>query len=86
MDELSEILILIQEGKMPKMPVFLIGKSFWRPLDRFFRSRFLGLKTIKKKDLDIYEITDDINKVVMAANKIGHPKVADNLYDDFIKP
>ncbi len=86
MDELSEILILIQEGKMPKMPVFLIGKSFWRPLDRFFRSRFLGLKTIKKKDLDIYEITDDINKVVTAANKIGHPKVADNLYDDFIKP
>ena len=29
LDEFSEILILMQEGKMPKMPMFLIGKSFW---------------------------------------------------------
>ena len=36
MDEFSEVLILMQEHKMPKMPLFLYGKSFWKPLDKFF--------------------------------------------------
>lgn len=31
MDELNEIIVLMQEGKMPKMPIFLFGKSFFRP-------------------------------------------------------
>ena len=39
LDELSEIVILMQEGKMPKMPVFFFGKSFWRPLTKFFEKK-----------------------------------------------
>ena len=41
LDELSEIVILMQEGKMPKMPVFFFGKSFWRPLTKFFENKML---------------------------------------------
>ncbi len=83
MDEFSEILILMQEGKMPVMPMFLIGKSFWRPLDRFYASKMVPLKTIRSQDRKIYKITDNIEEIVAAANKIGHPKVKTNYYDGF---
>ena len=83
MDELSEIIILMQEGKMPKMPVFLFGKSFWRPLDKFFSTKMLPNKLIKSSDLRIYKITDNVKEIVAAANKIGHPKVKTNYYDGF---
>ena len=40
------------------------------------------LKTINDKDRKIYRITDDIDEVVKAANKIGHPSIYDDLYND----
>ncbi len=83
LDEFSEKLLLMQEGKMPKMPMFLIGKSFWKPLDRFFMAKMLPLKTIKASDRKIYRITDNIDEVVKAANKIGHPNIHENLYNNF---
>lgn len=82
LDEFSEILILMQEGKMPKMPMFLIGKSFWKPLDKFFENKMQKLGTISAKDRKIYKITDDITEVVKAANKIGHPSIYENLYNN----
>lgn len=81
LDEFSEILILMQEGKMPRMPMFLIGKSFWKPLDRFFATKMQPIKTIAPDDRKIYRITDDIDEVVEAANKIGHPSIYENIYD-----
>lgn len=81
LDEFSEILILMQENKMPKMPMFLIGKSFWKPLDRYFGSKMQKLKTINPADRKIYRITDNIDEVVEAANRIGHPSIYENIYD-----
>lgn len=83
LDEFSEILILMQEGKMPAMPMFLFGKSFWAPLDKFFKNKMEKLGTIKAKDRKIYKITDDINEIVKAANKVGHQSIHDNLYENF---
>ena len=83
LDEFSEILILMQEGKMPKMPMFLIGKSFWKPLDRFFETKMQKNGTINPADRKIYKITDDVTEVVKAANKIGHPSIHDNIYNNF---
>jgi predicted Rossmann-fold nucleotide-binding protein len=71
----------MQEGKMPKMPMFLIVKSFWKPLDRYFGSKMQKLKTINPADLKIYRITDNIDEVVEAANRIGHPSIYENIYD-----
>lgn len=82
MDELSEILCLMQEGKMPKMPVFLVGKGYWRSFNSVIR-KMLELKLINKKDTEIFKITNDVNDVVRAANKIGHPKISENFYDGF---
>lgn len=82
MDEISEILCLMQESKMPKMPVFLIGKSFWKGFDKII-TKMLELKLIGKTDPNIFKITDDLTEVVKAANKIGHPKISENFYDGF---
>ncbi|MBR3204152.1 TIGR00730 family Rossman fold protein [Candidatus Saccharibacteria bacterium] len=85
MDEFSEILILMQEGKMPKMPLFLFGKSFWKPLDHFYATKLTRLKTINPEDRKIYKLTDSVEEIVKSANKIGHPKVKTNYYDGFKK-
>ena len=82
MDELSEILCLMQEAKMPKMPVFLIGKDFWKGFDKVIGKMML-LKLINIKDAGIFTITNNVEKVVKAANKIGHPKISENFYDGF---
>jgi predicted Rossmann-fold nucleotide-binding protein len=71
---------------MPVMPLFLFGKSFWSPLDKFYKNKMQkSLKTIKPKDRKIYKITDDIHEIVRAAEKIGHPSVNDNIYQNFSK-
>ena len=81
-DEFSEILCLMQESKMPKMPMFLVGKSFWKPLDRWFETKMQkGLKTINPPDRKIFKITDDVTEIVKAANKIGHRSIYDNIYN-----
>lgn len=82
MDELSEILCLMQENKMPKMPVFLVGKDFWKGFDKII-GKMLLLKLINIKDAGIFRITDNLNDIVRAANKIGHPKISENFYDGF---
>ena len=82
MDELSEVLCLMQESKMPKMPVFLIGKDYWKAFDKVIGKMML-MRLINVKDASIFTITDDITKVVEAADKIGHPKISENYYDGF---
>ena len=82
MDELSEILCLMQEKKMPTMPVFLVGEDYWKGFDKMI-GKMIALKLISAKDTGIFKITNDVNEVVKAANKIGHPKVSENFYDGF---
>jgi uncharacterized protein (TIGR00730 family) len=83
MDEFSEILLLIQEKKMPQQPMFLIGRNFWSPLDRFYASRLEQTEVIAKGDRGLYRITDNVDEVVKAADGIGQVKIDDNLYDQF---
>lgn len=82
MDELSEILCLTQEKKMPTMPIFLIGESYWKGFDKII-GKMLALKLISVHDTGIFKITNNLKDVVKAANKIGHPKVSENFYDGF---
>ncbi|MBR3052287.1 TIGR00730 family Rossman fold protein [Candidatus Saccharibacteria bacterium] len=82
MDELSEVLCLMQENKMPRMPVFLMGSDYWKGFDKMI-GKMIALKLIAAKDTTIFKITDNPHEVVKAANKIGHPKISENFYDGF---
>lgn len=81
LDEMSELICLMQTKKMPTQPIFLIGKSFWRPMERFINGQLLGGGYVDQSDTELYTVTDDINQVIDAANKIGHVKVTDSIYD-----
>jgi uncharacterized protein (TIGR00730 family) len=83
LDELSEVLVLMQEKKMPKMPVFLMGKDFWTPLEKFVVNRMEPLGTVGPNDKKIFHITNEIDDVVKAADTIGHTSTNDNIYENF---
>jgi hypothetical protein len=41
------------------------------------------LHTIAKGDRKIYKITDNLDEIVEAANRIGHPTIHENIYNNF---
>lgn len=64
LDELFEVVTLVQTGKMPPVPIILVGIDFWSPLDQFIKDKMLhGVGTISHGDEDIYAITDDIDAI-----------------------
>jgi uncharacterized protein (TIGR00730 family) len=71
MDELTEILTLIQTGKIPTSPIFLYSREFWQPLDDFFRVQMEEKeKTIAVGDRALYQITDDVDAIVSAVDQL----------------
>ena len=67
---------------MPKMPIFMIGKDYWKGFDKIIR-KMIEMKLVSAKDAKIFKVTNDVTEVVKAANKIGHPKISENYYDGF---
>jgi uncharacterized protein (TIGR00730 family) len=64
LDELFELVTLIQTGKIRSIPVILVGSDFWKPLEEFIKFQLLEIHgTIEKKDLSLYTITDDHEKI-----------------------
>lgn len=64
LDELSEILTLIQTGKIPKAPVILYDSSYWNEFDNFVQKSLIPNKLVGKTDDNLYTITDDIEEIV----------------------
>ncbi|QQS69590.1 TIGR00730 family Rossman fold protein [Candidatus Saccharibacteria bacterium] len=69
LDEMFEIITLIQTGKMPKVPVILVGKKYWKDLDRFVHKHLLRKGLISAGDEKIYTITDDYDAICKIINK-----------------
>ncbi len=65
LDEFFEIITLVQTHKIKRIPIFLVGSDFWKPLDEFIREHLLKIhKTINSHDLDLYTITDNEDEIV----------------------
>jgi uncharacterized protein (TIGR00730 family) len=64
LDEFFEIITLVQTGKIEKVPVVLMGADYWRAFDDLFKKELLSRGTISPEDLNIYTITDDIDKAI----------------------
>ncbi|CAD7287828.1 hypothetical protein LMG7974_00716 [Campylobacter majalis] len=63
LDELFEVLTLSQTG-MNKFKIYLYSSKFWSGLDDFIKTTLLNEQTIDDQSLKVYEITDDIDKIV----------------------
>jgi uncharacterized protein (TIGR00730 family) len=59
LDELSEILTLIQCGKIRDFPVVLMGSDYWSGLVDFMTKKMMSDGMIDPTDLDLFHVTDD---------------------------
>jgi uncharacterized protein (TIGR00730 family) len=66
LDEFSEVLTLIQTGKSRRIPVILVGTTFWSGLLDWFRTRLVADGMIDIKDLDLVQVIDEPANVVDA--------------------
>lgn len=81
MDELFEILTLVQTGVTPKVPIILIGKTFWQPFDTLI-TKLLDetYHTIETDDTDIYQITDNMEEVIRIIDSSDRVKARDEMF------
>jgi len=63
LDLFYEALTLIQTGKIPPMPIILVGEKFWMPWHHYHKNILLDTyQTISPQDLDIYTIVDSADE------------------------
>ena len=59
LDELTEILTLIQCGKIRDFPVVLMGTAYWSGLIDFMTKKMMAEGMIDPTDLNLFHVTDD---------------------------
>jgi uncharacterized protein (TIGR00730 family) len=64
MDELFEVLTLMQTKKITRVPVVLVGESYWSGLREWMVNTMLHSKNISEEDLNYLPIIDDPSRVV----------------------
>jgi len=64
LDELSEALTLIQTGKGRRIPIVLVGSSFWAGLLDWMKDTLVTNGMIDAQDLNLMTLTDDPETVV----------------------
>ncbi len=63
LDELFESLTLVQTRKVTGVKIFLVGIEFYQPLITFIETRLLRDGMIDKEDLEIINLTDDLEYI-----------------------
>ena len=70
LDEFFEILTLVQTKKIEKVPIILVGKSFWEPVNKLLKETLYDkFETIDKSDLDLYIMTDNEDEIADIVKK-----------------
>lgn len=67
MDELTEVLTLIQTKRMKRIPIVLVGTDYWRLFMQWVSDSAFKNDLIKKEDLKLFTVTDDLEKVFCIA-------------------
>ncbi len=64
LDEFFEVLTLKQTGKIEKLPIIMFGTGYWGGLLEWMRGTLLARGAISPGDLELFDVTDDIEEVV----------------------
>lgn len=63
LDELFEAANLITTGKIPPLPIILVGSEHWQPMLDYLRNNLVNKGLLKKNDLDIFSLADTPEEV-----------------------
>ncbi len=77
LDELFEVLTLIQTGKMPAIPVVLVGRAFWRRAVDF--EHLVEEGYIAPADLDLFSVVDEAEEVIAELERFHAARLAAQL-------
>ncbi len=66
LDELSECLTLVQTGKSRRIPIILVGGTFWRGLLDWMRASLVGDGMISPEDMALMQVIDEPEAIVDA--------------------
>jgi uncharacterized protein (TIGR00730 family) len=66
LDEFFEILTLVQTQRIPRFPLILIGKSYWKGLLRWIETTLEKNALISPEDNELFSLTDDADEVMAA--------------------
>ncbi len=73
LDELTEVLTLMQTGKIKPFPVILFSSEYWGPFLDWLRGTVLGNRFINEEDFELLRVFDNPDDVVDAV-KTWHQK------------
>jgi uncharacterized protein (TIGR00730 family) len=80
-DELFEALTLVQTRKVTSFPIVLMGTAYWSGLLDWLRGTVLSEGKIKQQDVDLLQLTDDIDEAV-AIIKASEPGAGGTIVDE----
>lgn len=75
LDELFEVLTLIQTGKMQRIPVVLVGRTFWRQAVDF--DLLLDEGYVSPSDLDLFTCVDKAEEIIGALERFYIDRATD---------
>jgi uncharacterized protein (TIGR00730 family) len=65
-DELSECLTLVQTGKSRRIPIILVGGTFWKGLLDWMRTSLVGEGMIAPEDISLMQVIEEPEAIVEA--------------------
>lgn len=76
LDEFFEMITLVQTGKIPSIPIILVGKEYWQPFDSFIKAFIIEkFGYAHKEDANLYQIVEtaeEVLRIVLEAPKRDH--------------
>ncbi|MCC6208161.1 MAG: TIGR00730 family Rossman fold protein [Gammaproteobacteria bacterium] len=66
LDELAEILTLVQTERTRRIPIILVGSSYWAGLVEWFKKTLVAEGAISAMDLDLFQVLAEPEEVVEA--------------------
>ncbi len=75
MDELFEVVTLVQTGKLSDFPILLYGTDYWLGILGWMRDTMLAEHYISAGDLDLFQLTDDLDEIVAAVTESPRARI-----------
>ncbi|WP_348550250.1 TIGR00730 family Rossman fold protein [Acidithiobacillus sp.] len=68
-DELFDVLVMVQTSKAEKVPIILVGRSFWEGLTKWLNTTLIKLGTVSKEEVELLITVDNPDEVVSVINE-----------------